>query len=216
MLPLEPAYRTLWLPGLHQQHQSSHRTRSGGPPARPYGRVLEVPRPPNTGQMPPGGWPEQHYGSYTYPTFSIDDSKTAWPEESEVRDDDITKWGWDDQAEAGSSDNASAAAEEPASSPPASTSQRNMPRPGRSKRDRPKEPRAPRLSQLQQQTLRQVDQRNADLAAVMTRLRLQELRQQSGQLSPGAAYQQSFGHPPPAGVYMLTNRELCSRPWCNA
>ena len=204
MLPSDTAYRTLWLPGLHQQHQSSRRTRPGGPPARPYGRVLEVPRPPNTGQMPPGGWPEQHYGSYTYPTFSIDDlqedSKTAWPEESEVRDDDITKWGWDDQAQAGSSDNASAAAEESASCPPASTSQRNMPRPGRSKRDRPKEPRAPRLSQLQQQTLRQVDQRNADLAAVMTRLRLQELRQQTGQISQGAAHQQPFGRPPPAGV----------------
>lgn len=213
MLPLETAYRLLWLPGLHQQHQNSRRTRPAGPPARTY-RVLEVPRPPNTGQMPPGGWPEAHYGSYTYPTFSIDDlkedSKTAWPEESEVRDDDISKWGWEDEAEGFGSDNASAAAEEAVSSPPASTSQRNMPRPGRSKRDRPKEPRAPRLSQLQQQTLQQVDQRNADLAAVMTRLRLQELRQQTGQISQGAAYQQPFGRPLPAGVYVLTNRQLCN------
>ena len=152
--------------------------------------------------MPPGGWPER-FGNYNFPTFSIDDlkedSKTAWPEESEVRDEDISKWGWGDEEEATASANASAPAEEAASSTPASIPQRNMPRPGRSNHERANQHRAPRLSQVEKQTLQQVDQCNADLAAVMTRLRLQELRQQHGQTSQAAVHQRPLGHPP-AGV----------------
>ena len=193
----------VWLPGLHQQYQTSRRTQHGGAPTRTY-RVLEVPRPPNTGQVPPGGWPEKGFDNYNFPTFSIDDlkedSKTAWPEESEVRDEDITKWGWGDEEEATASANASAPAEEAVPSTPTSMPQRNMPRPGRSNIEGANEHRAPRLSQVEEQTLQQVDQRNADLAAVMTRLRLQELRQQHGQINQAAAYQHPPGHQPPAGV----------------
>lgn len=167
--------------------------------------------------MPSAGWPDRSFGNYNFPTFSIDDlkedSKTAWPEESEVRDEDISKWGWGDEEEATASANASAPAEEPVSSTPASIPQRN--RPGRSNHDRPDEHRAPRLSQVEEQTLQQVDQRNADLAAVMTRLRLQELRQQHRQVSQGAAYQHPLGHPPPAGVYAFIYAPLClgAVPW---
>ena len=188
---------------MHQQHQTSQGTRPGGAPNRAY-RVLEVPRPPNTGQVPSAGWPERIFGNYNFPTFSIDDlkedSKTAWPEESEVRDEDISKWGWGDEGEATASANVSAPAEEPVSSTPVSTTQRDVPRPGGSNHDRPREHRAPRLSQVQEQTLQQVDQRNADLAAVMTRLRLQELRQQHGQIRQGAANQHPLAHFPPVGV----------------
>lgn len=188
---------------MQQQHQTSRGTRPGGAATRTI-RVLEVPRPPNTGQVPPGGWPDQMFSNYNFPTFSIDDlkddSKTAWPEESEVRVEDIGKWGWGDEQEAIASANVSALAEEPVSSTPATTSQRDVPKPGRSNHDRPREHRAPRLSQVQERTLQQVDQRNADLAAVMTRLRLQELRQQHGQIRQGALYQHPLGHPPPVGV----------------
>ena len=135
--------------------------------------------------------------------FSTDDlnedSKTPWPDEAEVRDEDINRWGWGDEEEASASADASEPAEAPVSNTPASTSESNMPRPGRSSHNRAREPHAPRLSQLEKQTLQQVDQRNADLAAVMTRLRLQELRQQSGQMSQSAAYQHPFGQPRPAG-----------------
>ena len=166
-----------------------------------------VPRPPNTGQMPPGGWPEKHYGSYVFPVFSVDDlkedSKTPWPEESEIRSDDIDKWGWHDDDGTGASTDTPVSEDVPVSSVPARTSQRRMPRPGRSKADRAKEPRAPRLSHLAEQTLQQVDQRNADLAALMTRLKLQELRQQQGQFGQHAAYQDPFAHPHAAGIGRL-------------
>lgn len=162
--------------------------------------------------MPPGGWPEKSYGNYTFPVFSVDDlnedSKTPWPEESEIRSDDIDKWGWRDDEEAGTSTDTPASEDLPVSGDgvPARISQRRMPRPGRSKADRAKEARAPRLSHLAEQTLQQVDQRNADLAALMTRLKLQELRQQQGQFGQQqgqfgqhAAYQESIANPHAAG-----------------
>lgn len=136
--------------------------------------------------------------------FSVDDlnddSKTPWPEESEIRSEDIDKWGWGDDDGTGVSIEEPASEDTPVSSMPARASHRKMPRPGRSRGDRAKEARAPRLSHLAEQTLQQVDQRNADLAALMTRLKLQELRQQQGQFSQQAAYQDSFAHPHAAGI----------------
>lgn len=172
--------------GHHQQYQSSRQGQS---------KVLEVPRPASLQAALQGlhrhlAEPENE----SFSRFPNDElrpaTKTPWPED--VRGDDIEKWGWPEDAEPhadwGWPD--AAVPNEPQTQTRPSTSTAGAAEPSQQ---------APKLTLTEQQNLRQVNQRNEELASIFAELKLQEqiqyanrsraegVRQQA--LAPGAGRQ---------------------------
>ena len=161
-----------------------------------------------------------------------EDSKTPWPEESEVRDEDINKWGWGDEDTPVADNKDPAQTDASEASTPAVATPGNVPKSTPKNHERAQVQQGPRLSQIEKQNLQQVNQRNAELAALMTRVRLEELRQRPRQISQRGAHQQSFGAPHPAGqahshsilfldsLYLLTEASFgqlpCGGPVCHS
>ena len=151
--------------------------------------MLEVPRP--AGLL---GYNRQVSGADngTFSQFPDDElrpaTKTPWPED--VRGDDIEKWGWPEDTEphAGPHDwegqEAAASAGAPAQT---HTNAADTAQPTQQ---------APTLSFAEQQNLRQVNQRNDEMAAIIAQLRLQEQIQYANRARAQSLQQQSAAHAP--------------------
>ncbi|DBA90084.1 hypothetical protein WJX77_006923 [Trebouxia sp. C0004] len=176
--PAADAHYSSGYSGHHQQYQSSRR----GQP-----RVLEVPRPASLQAAHQGlhrhlGEPENE----SFSRFPNDElrpaTKTPWPED--VRGDDIEKWGWPEDAEPhagwGWPD---AAANEPQIQTRPSTSTADAAEPSQQ---------GAKLSVTEQQNLRQVNQRNEEMASIIAQLKLQEQIQYANRARAEGVHQQAL------------------------
>ena len=150
-----------------------------------------MPRPVGTG-------PRSQYGLNTHrqPTSlseypidelrPIDGHKTPWPED--VRAADIDKWGWPEEAEPDSRGetwgwpDAAADAAAPPTQPAVSTAEIAQ-----------VVQQASQLSSIEQQNLKQVNERNDEMAAIIAQLKLQEQIQFAGQTGHHSVQQQRLG-----------------------
>lgn len=177
-------------PGHHQQYQSSRRGQS---------KVLEVPRPASLQAALQGlhrhlAEPENE----SFSRFPNDElrpaTKTPWPED--VRGDDIEKWGWPEDAEPhadwGWPDAAVANELRTQTRPSTSTADAGEP-----------SQQAPKLTVTEQQNLRQVNQRNEEMAIIFAQLKLQEQIQHANRCRAEGVRQQAVapgGDPALRGV----------------
>ena len=165
--------------GHHQQYQSSRRGQS---------RILEVPRPASLQAALQGlhrhlAEPENE----SFSRFPNDElrpaTKTPWPED--VRGDDIEKWGWPEDAEPhadwGWPD--AAVANEPQTHTRPSTSTADAAEPSQQ---------APKLTLTEAQNLRQVNQRNEEMASIFAQLKVQEQIQYAKRSRAEGVHQQAL------------------------
>ena len=178
------------LAGPHQHQQQTIRR---GQPSTV--RVLEVPRPYGVG-------PGLHGRSLT--EYQIHDElrpadgeKIPWPDE--VRDADADMWGWPEDAKPGN-DSGTREWQNAAQPQSAAASKPSV------RTRRPQQ-----LPATEQQNLRQVEQRNNEMAAIFAQLKVQEQMRQAVQAKLS---QQAFAHA--SGISCRAMRFLASVVTCSS
>lgn len=142
----------------------------------------------------------------TFSQFPSDElrpaTKTPWPED--VRGDDIEKWGWPEDPRPN-------ADTDTWGWPDASASSTTSTKPSPSTADAAQvAEHVPKLSVIEQHKLRQVNQRNDEMAAIIAQLRSQEQVQYAGM------HQQAFGPGSGMAVAMAWKCAADYGAWCRA